>query len=198
MRSPPLLSLCVLITSPLAQAHTGVDAGQHHEAFMLGLLHPLGGIDHISAAIAVGLWGALFCPRVWMAPAVFVFSMALGAVLGFAGWQPQGLEWWIASSVLVLGALLVLGRWASARVALVLLAALAGAHGLAHGGELMGASSAWQTLTGLVLSTALMHALGVLVAQRLLQQRVGLQRMLGIALGLLGATLMVLTSAGAA
>jgi drug/metabolite transporter (DMT)-like permease len=43
-----------------------------------------------------------------------------------------------------------------------------------------------------------MHALGVLVAQRLLQQRVGLQRMLGIALGLLGATLMVLTSAGAA
>ena len=62
----------------------------------------------------------------------------------------------------------------------------------------MGASSAWQTLTGLVLSTALMHALGVIVSQRLLQQRVGLQRMLGIALGLLGATLMVLTSAGAA
>jgi urease accessory protein len=192
------LTFGVLFTATSVQAHTGIDAGQHHDAFMQGLLHPLGGIDHISAAIAVGLWGALFCQRAWTAPTVFVLSMAFGALLGWSGLQVDGVELFIASSVLVMGGLLLLGHIVSTRMALPLLCLLAIAHGLAHGHELSGTPNALLTLGGLMACTALLHGLGIVAAQRLLAQRVGLQRGVGMGLGLLGATLMVITSTGVA
>ena len=47
---------CALSVSTLAMAHTG-----SHEAagFTAGISHPLMGLDHLAAMLAVGLWAAL-------------------------------------------------------------------------------------------------------------------------------------------
>ena len=42
-----------------APALAHVDAGQS-TGFLSGLLHPVSGLDHVLAMVAVGLWGALY------------------------------------------------------------------------------------------------------------------------------------------
>ena len=38
---------------------------------MAGLLHPVTGIDHVVAMVAVGLWGAVLgAPAIWLLPGV--------------------------------------------------------------------------------------------------------------------------------
>ncbi|HRE53558.1 MAG TPA: HupE/UreJ family protein, partial [Candidatus Competibacter sp.] len=54
-------------------AHVSADHG-----FAAGLLHPLTGLDHLLAMVAVGLFAARAAgPK--LAPATFVLAMALGA-----------------------------------------------------------------------------------------------------------------------
>src|SRR5580698_6330769 len=75
------LSLLVLLLLPATvQAHseTGTIGG-----FTSGFLHPLTGLDHIAAMVAVGLWGAyLGAPAMWLLPVVFPVVMAFGGALG--------------------------------------------------------------------------------------------------------------------
>ena len=73
-----------------AFAHTGVDGGSHHGAFLQGLLHPWTGLDHLAAMLAVGVWSALVLgrPQVWQAPLAFVAMLVVGALAGFAGVEP--------------------------------------------------------------------------------------------------------------
>ena len=43
--------------------------------FTSGVLHPISGLDHVLAMIAVGLWGAqLGVPAVWLLPVTFPWS----------------------------------------------------------------------------------------------------------------------------
>lgn len=69
-----LPALLAAATLP-ALAHTGADAGHHH-GFTAGFLHPLTGMDHLAAMVAVGLWSAL---------AARSRRELLAAPLGFAG-----------------------------------------------------------------------------------------------------------------
>ena len=69
---------------PLATlAHTGADAGSHH-GFLTGFMHPLTGLDHLAAMLAVGLWSALVARRAWpdllWAPAGFAALLLVGAL----------------------------------------------------------------------------------------------------------------------
>jgi len=48
--------LAVLFLPTLAQAHPGLPG--HTHGFANGLAHPLTGLDHVCAMIAVGLWAA--------------------------------------------------------------------------------------------------------------------------------------------
>ena len=51
-----------------------------------GFLHPLLGIDHLLAMLAVGILSAQIGGRaLWTVPATFVGTMAVGAFLGIAG-----------------------------------------------------------------------------------------------------------------
>jgi len=64
----------------LAGAHPfhGVTNG-----FAGGIAHPLSGLDHILAMVAVGLWAAQLGGRSrWMVPAAFVSLMIVGGALG--------------------------------------------------------------------------------------------------------------------
>ena len=73
--------------------------------FITGLSHPLSGMDHVLAMVAVGLWGAqLGAPAVWLLPVAFPMVMAFGGMLGLMGVPLPGVEYGIALSAILLGA----------------------------------------------------------------------------------------------
>src|ERR1017187_6346779 len=99
----PLLAVFLLPT--LAQAHPGIPG--HTHGFANGLAHPLTGLDHICAMVAVGLWAAQRGGRaLWAVPLAFVSVMSLGRMLGMVGFPLPFVETGIATSVLILGMLI--------------------------------------------------------------------------------------------
>lgn len=99
-----LLIALLLITSPLVFAHTG--DGPHND-WLYGFAHPLSGLDHILAMVAIGLWAAQAHGRiVWLFPLIFVGVMGLGGLLGMIALPLAFAEYGIMLSLLILGALL--------------------------------------------------------------------------------------------
>jgi urease accessory protein len=142
----------------LAHAHPGHDAA----GFAQGFAHPLLGLDHILAMLAVGLWAVQLGGRaLWIVPASFVGAMVLGGALGSSGFALPFVEQSILASVLILGVLIA----AAARLPLAASAVIVGAfsifHGFAHGAEMPGAGSAVTYGLGFVAATALLHAAGI-------------------------------------
>ncbi|WP_096695459.1 HupE/UreJ family protein [Polaromonas sp. AER18D-145] len=191
-----LIAACAL--SAVASAHTGTEVGEaahgHASAFMSGFLHPLTGLDHLAAMVAVGLWSALAARRAWpdllWAPLGFSAMLLAGAFLGLQGVQLQAVEPMIASSLLVIG-LLVLTRW---RVPGIAAAALVGVfavfHGLAHGYELAGDANALPVVAGMLAATALLHAAGVAAGWALRHASVWVPRLAGAGVAIFGLALL--------
>ena len=74
--------------------------------FLAGLLHPVSGLDHVLAMVAVGLWGAqLGAPAMWLLPVTFPLVMAFGGFMGLLGVPLPGVEIGIAASAVLLGAM---------------------------------------------------------------------------------------------
>ena len=129
---------------------------------MSGFLHPLGGLDHMLAMVAVGLWGAfLGRPLVVVLPVIFPTVMALGAVLGMANVPIPPVEWGIAFSVVVLGALIAGQIKTPIWLAAIIVAVFAIFHGYAHGQELPSTADPVGYSAGFVLSTGLLHVAGI-------------------------------------
>lgn len=156
-----LAALALLATGfpSLARAH--IIAGEI-PGFLQGLLHPLSGLDHICAMIAVGLWAAQMGGRaVWRVPLTFVGVMSLGGMLGVAAVPIPCVEGGIVMSLLVLGVLIA----AAVRLPLAASAATVGVfalfHGYAHGAEMPLAASGMEYAAGFVLATALLHSSGI-------------------------------------
>ncbi len=166
-----LLVALALLTPSLAQAHSTGFA--HSHGFASGAGHPLSGLDHLCAMIAVGLWAAQLGGRaLWAVPLTFVSVMALGGALGMAGMQIPFVEQGIVISVLTLGVLIA----ASARLPLAASTALVGlfaiCHGFAHGAEMPETASGLLYAGGFIVSTAILHMLGIgigMVTQRVAQ-----------------------------
>jgi urease accessory protein len=142
-------------------AHTGHGGAS---GLMAGLSHPISGLDHVLAMVAVGLWGAqLGAPAMWLLPVTFPMVMALGGAMGLAGVPLPGVEIGIALSALLLG-IMVLGE---VRPPLAAAAALVGLfaifHGHAHGTELPEGQSGLLYSIGFVVSTGSLHAFGIAI-----------------------------------
>ena len=153
-----------------ALAHTG-----HMEpgGFMHGFEHPLGGLDHLLAMVAVGLWAAQLGGRaLWVLPAAFVASMLLGGFAGMEGLPLPSVELGILGSVLVLGGLVALQPRLPVAACAAIVVAFAVFHGYAHGAEMPEAASPLAYGAGFALATALLHGLGIaaIVAVRRLVQ----------------------------
>ena len=89
-----------------AEAHTGVG---HTIGFMHGFLHPLSGLDHMLAMVAVGLFAARLGGKAfWAVPLAFVAMMVVAGALGMNGIGLPYVEFGIAASVIVLGAAVAL------------------------------------------------------------------------------------------
>lgn len=153
------LSLAVMTGALPALAHTatGVAGG-----FWSGISHPISGLDHVVAMVAVGLWGAfLGAPAIWLLPVVFPAVMALGGILGILGIQVPFVEAGIALSAVVLGLCVALALRPSLWLAAVIVGLFAVFHGHAHGTELPGSANAYAYAIGFVVATGLLHVAGI-------------------------------------
>ena len=156
-----LIAAALCLAASPAYAHVGAGPVQ---SFQSGVLHPLGGLDHMAAMVAVGLWAAINGGRkVWIWPVAFVVTMLAGAGLGFAGVGLPYVEPAIAASVIILGILAALALKAPTAVGAVLIALFAVAHGQAHGTEL-GEAAAGAYMTGFAFATAALHGVGIVIA----------------------------------
>jgi urease accessory protein len=155
----PTVALALLASATPALAHTG--AGAAH-GFGAGLAHPLLGLDHLLAMMAVGLWAALAGGRaVWAWPAAFVVLMVLGAGAAVSGIAAPGVDVGIALSVVGLGLLVALRLPVGVTLGAAVCGAFALFHGHAHGSELPAGAGAGAYIAGFVLATASLHAAGV-------------------------------------
>ena len=177
-----LLALLLFSTvSTAALAHPGhADSG-----FLSGILHPVSGLDHILAMLAVGLWAASFSGKArWLIPASFVGVMALGFAFGANGGEMPMMEQGIAASVLVLGLAAAWAKRVPAVFAAVMVGVFALFHGVAHGAEL-GGYGALSFAVGFIAATAALHAAGFGIGYTL-NKNVWLLRAAGTAIGLAG------------
>lgn len=154
------VALLCLVASP-AFAHVG---GHASMSFNDGFWHPISGLDHFLAMIAVGIWAAQMKGNAkWLLPLTFPLMMIAGALPAFLGMPIPGVEVGIAASVLVLGALIA----AAVRVPVLggtgLIALFALMHGAAHGAELPHQASAAYYTAGFILATALLHLVGLYI-----------------------------------
>lgn len=154
------LALALAALAPLAvSAHE--EAGQA-AGFAAGFVHPLSGLDHVLAMVAVGLWGAVLrAPAIWVLPVAFPLVMAGGGLLGLLGVPVPGVETGIAASAVVLGLCVLVEARPSLWLAAAVVACFAVFHGHAHGRELPPGGDALLYSLGFVVATGLLHAAGI-------------------------------------
>jgi urease accessory protein len=154
---PVALAAVMLAASP-AGAHTG---GPVH-GLSDGALHPLTGVDHLLAMVAVGCIAAVSVGvrRPWAIVAAFLGGMVAGGALALAGVAVPGVETAILLSVVGLGLAIALAPRADAAWLSALVAVAGLAHGSAHGAEAPTAANPVLYVVGFVAVTALLHAIG--------------------------------------
>ncbi|MDP1929206.1 MAG: HupE/UreJ family protein [Thiobacillus sp.] len=142
-----------------ASAHSG---SHLLTGFTSGLSHPLLGLDHLLAMIAIGLWAAQQGGRaLWAVPLAFVGAMGVGGGLAWVGLALPQLETGIAASVLVLGLLIATRRQWALPAGMAVAAGFALFHGYAHGLEMPQATSPALYVLGFVVATAFLHGAGI-------------------------------------
>ncbi|GAB2179104.1 HupE/UreJ family protein [Dongia sp. agr-C8] len=147
----------LLPTAAWAHVGAGSTAG-----FVHGFVHPVTGVDHVLAMVAVGMFAANLGGRaLWAVPLSFVSVMAVGGALGIAGIGLPFVEAGIAASVMILGLAVALQwKWPVA-AAMALVGIFAVFHGHAHGAEMPHGASGLEYGLGFVLATALLHGVGL-------------------------------------
>lgn len=159
--APSLALVLAAASASGAAAHT---FGAEGAGFAQGLAHPFGGIDHLLAMVAVGLWAAQRGGRaLWAVPAAFVAMMALGGIAGALGVTLPLVEFAIAVSLVVLGLAVTLSIRLPVAASALLVGLFALFHGHAHGSELPETASALTYGIGFVAATAALHAIGVAI-----------------------------------
>lgn len=155
-----IAALAVALPSA-ALAHSGQ---ANPSGFVAGFSHPFGGLDHLLAMVAVGLWGAfLGRPMITALPVIFPAFMAVGAISGMAGLPLPSVELGIALSVLSLGLAIGLAFRAPIWAACLVVGAFGFFHGFAHGQELPMSADPAAYCLGFVLATGLLHVGGIAI-----------------------------------
>jgi urease accessory protein len=186
------LAIAALVPPQAAFAHEQVGVGG---GLVSGLLHPLTGMDHLIAMVAVGIWGAqLGAPAIWVLPITFPLVMAIGGVLGILHVPLPLPEVMIALSALILGAAVAVRMRLPFTAAAAVVAVFAIFHGYTHGAELPKSANPLAYGVGFVVSTGLLHLCGITIGtltrwpagERLIQG-------LGVVIALLGGYFLALS-----
>ena len=127
-----------------------------------GFVHPLGGLDHVLAMVAVGLLASQIGGRaLWALPAAFLSMMAVGFALGLSGSGLPFVELAIAMSLVAFGTAVGFRLGPPVAVASMLVGAFAVFHGHAHGAEIPANAAALSYGAGFLGATALLHGVGL-------------------------------------
>jgi urease accessory protein len=177
-----------------ASAHIGAEL-HNHSSFMTGLLHPLGGLDHLLAMLAVGIWSAVSArragPALLWGPLAFANMLVLGALLGLQGMGGAVVEPLVAASVLALGLLVLTRQGMNAVASMALVGGFAVFHGLAHGTELAATGNAWAAVAGMFATTIALHLTGVALGWTLRAAPAWTTRATGAAVAVSGMALLL-------
>ncbi|NJK34498.1 MAG: HupE/UreJ family protein [Oscillatoriales cyanobacterium SM2_2_1] len=190
-----LVCLSAALLPTIAQAHPEEDGVANLAS---GFFHTLGGLDHILAMVAIGIWAAQMGGKGrWLVPTAFVVLMVVGGVLGIVVPGVPLIEQGIMASIFVLGALIAGARPLPFRAGALIAGGLALFHGYAHGVEMPAVGSAWEYGFGFLLGTMVLHTAGLggtLALQKMIQPTIA--RVLGVGV-LLGGVYVVITKMGA-
>jgi len=187
VESRPLTAAALLTT--LAPAPLLAHPFHLGEGLAAGMLHPLGGADHLLALVAVGLLASRYDGRraLWI-PGAFVAGTAAGFLAGLGAAGSPVLEAGLLATVLATGLLVAAPGRATLWLAAAAISLFGTLHGLAHATELGTAGVA--AGAGLVTATALLHAAGMAAGASLRRaRRSGWTRALGAAVVAAGAAL---------
>jgi urease accessory protein len=157
-----LLATALILVPSLAFAHPGLPG--HTHGFVDGVMHPLTGLDHLLAMVAVGLFAAQLGGRaLWAVPASFVTMMATAGFAGMNGIALPLTETGIALSVIALGGVIALRASMPLAAAMAMVGFFAIFHGYAHGIETPDNASGLLFGLGFVAATALLHGIGMAI-----------------------------------
>lgn len=153
-----LITTGLMITATAASAHPGHDAGT---GFASGLLHPMLGLDHLLAMVAIGFWSVRQSTTMKNGTPLFVIGgMILGAGIAWGGMSLPGVETGIALSVLLAGILIATMAKLPTVVGGTLVAAFMVFHGFAHGTEMPAGSALAAYLAGFSIGTLALTFVG--------------------------------------
>ena len=159
MRSFLIGSALSLAFVTSASAHPAIF---HDLSFAAGVAHPLTGLDHIAAMVAVGLWAAIKGNRaLWLWPLTFVAVMLVGGVLGLANIPVPFVEPGILASVVVLGLMVTFAVDPPTWFGAGLIGVFALLHGHAHGTEVASTVNGLEYVVGFVVATVALHIVGI-------------------------------------
>jgi len=163
------------------------------EGFLSGLGHPIIGLDHFAAVVAVGCLAAAHRN----APALaigFVLAMIAGVAVHLQGATVPGAEIWVALSVIVLGAVMLTRQQLTAGAALTLFAAVGLLHGYVMGESIFGAEPAplYAYLIGLAVIQIAVALAAMSVAQVIAKKSAELSPLRLVGAGIAGIGLAVL------
>ena len=181
-----VVTAIILFKTPAAYAHAFVG---EDVSWLAGLLHPLTGIDHVLALLAVGLWGTQQGgSKQWQLPLAFSSVMMLGAIIAQHGLLPlPSVEIGVGGSVLLLGLMLTFAARLSTFTTLLIVSFFALFHGYAHVGEIPGNMALASYLSGLLLTSLVLLCTGVMLGLWVRAVRYEeLLRIGGLALGIAG------------
>lgn len=143
----------------LAQAHVG--AGPIH-SLADGFIHPLTGLDHLAAMLAVGLWAAQLGGRaIWLMPTTFVAMLMLGGIMGIGQMPLPFVEPAIVASIIVLGLSVSTAVSLPMAAGAIVAGMFAVFHGHAHGTEMPLGSVSVAYGLGILGSSAVLLLLGI-------------------------------------
>ena len=136
-----------------------------------GLLHPLNGIDHLIAMIAVGAYSVQLGGRaIYLVPLSFLAAMLVGGIIGFEQYILYYTELGIALSVALLGVAIGLREKLSLWLAAIGVGLFGICHGYAHGEELPFAENQFSYAAGFLFTTACLHLFGAVGADWILKR----------------------------
>lgn len=189
-KSSLYLFFALLFMPPLLFAHT--DAGIA-SGFWSGFVHPFGGLDHMLAMLAVGIWASQLSEKaVWVVPLTFVGVMLIAGAVGMAGVALPFVEQGILISILILGILIAIAARFPLGASAVIVGLFAIFHGHAHGEEIPAAITGLSYAIGFGFATILLHGMGIGFGMLFKHpERVPVVRYAGVAITVLGVYLLI-------
>ena len=135
---------------------------QDSSGFLFGLLHPILGVEHLTAMVLVGLLSVqVGGAAIWAAPTAFMFMMSVGGVVGLAGAPAPYVESIVALSVFWIGLVIALQARPPLGLAIAAVSFFAFFHGHAHGYSLQFVPEPTHYLSGFMLATGALHLIGL-------------------------------------